>query len=125
MPPRFTASREAEFSAAHFLREYHGACERLHGHNYRVRVVASCDELDSEGMVVDFSRLRDALAGVLSRFDHALINDVPPFEALNPTAEHLARYIAEEVAREVDDGRARIVECRVWETARNCAAYRR
>src|SRR5687767_5266660 len=102
---RFTVFKETDFAAAHFLREYHGKCENLHGHNYRVRVYAGADELDGEGMVVDFVLLKRALLEVVNRFDHRNINDVPPFDTLNTTSEHLAQYIAEEVARAVDDAR--------------------
>jgi 6-pyruvoyltetrahydropterin/6-carboxytetrahydropterin synthase len=123
--PRFSVMKEQDFAAAHFLRQYHGGCEQLHGHNYIVRLHMGCDELDSDGMVADFCRLRDVLREVLGRFDHKLINDVPPFDALNPTVEHLARYIAEECAAQLDDARVRVTSCEIWETARNCAMYRR
>jgi 6-pyruvoyltetrahydropterin/6-carboxytetrahydropterin synthase len=123
--PRYVVSKEQDFAAAHFLRQYHGKCEQLHGHNYIVRVHVGCDELDAEGMVVDFCRLRDVMREVLGRFDHQLLNDIAPFDALNPTLEHLARYIAEEVAAQIDDSRARVTACELWETARNCATYHR
>jgi 6-pyruvoyltetrahydropterin/6-carboxytetrahydropterin synthase len=123
---RYTVSKEAVFSAAHFLRQYHGGCEQLHGHNYRVRIYAAADELDGEGMVVDFVQLKAALlAASHTLFDHRCINDVPPFDALNPTTEHLARFIAESVAEQIDSARVRITECHVWETEGNCAIYRR
>lgn len=123
--PRFVVYKEQDFAAAHFLREYQGQCEHLHGHNYVVRVYAGCDELDSEGLVVDFGALKAALQRVLARFDHGLLNDTPPFDAQSPTVEHLARFIAEEVAAQLDDARARVIACAVWETPRNCAIYRR
>ena len=122
---RYTVSKEQDFAAAHFLRQYHGQCEQLHGHNYTVRVHAGCDELDAEGMVVDFTQLRDAMREVLGRFDHQLLNEVPPFDQLNPTVENLARYIAEEVAARIDNNRVRVIACEVWETQRNCTTYRR
>ena len=122
---RFTVFKETDFAAAHFLREYHGKCESLHGHNYRVRVYVGAEELDSEGMVVDFVELKRVMLDVIERLDHRNINDIPPFDVLNSTSEHLARYIAEEVAKVVDNDRARVTECHVWETDRNCAIYRR
>lgn len=124
--PRFTVYKEIEFAASHFLREYHGKCERLHGHNYRVRVYVSADTLDSEGMVVDFVELKALMMEIIdSRFDHRHINGIPPFDTLNPTAENLARHFAEEIARGLDNERIRVSECRVWETATSCAVYRR
>lgn len=126
MLPRYTVYKEIEFAASHFLREYHGKCERLHGHNYKVQVFVSADELDSEGMVVDFVELKALMLEIIDgRFDHRHINEIPPFDTLNPTAENLARYIAEEIGARLDDARMRVSECRVWETATSCAVYRR
>jgi 6-pyruvoyltetrahydropterin/6-carboxytetrahydropterin synthase len=123
---RFTVFKEIQFAASHFLREYHGKCEALHGHNYRVRVYVGATELDHEGMVVDFVRLRQVLREVVDeRLDHTHLNEVPPFDALNPTAEHIAQWIGEQVAARVDDARVRVTECHVWETETNCAIYRR
>ena len=122
---RFTVFKETDFAAAHFLREYNNQCENLHGHNYRVRIYAGADELDATGMVLDFVKLKAALMEVILRFDHHNINEVPPFDQLNPTAEHVARYIAEEVAAAIDDVRVRITECHLWETDRSCAIYKR
>ena len=123
--PRFTVSKEQDFSAAHFLREYHGQCEQLHGHNYRLEISVGCDELDDEGMVVDFLRLKEAMQEVIQRFDHTLLNEVEPFDRLNPTLEHLARYITEEVAVRIDNERVRVTACRLWETDHNCVVYTR
>jgi 6-pyruvoyltetrahydropterin/6-carboxytetrahydropterin synthase len=122
---RFSVFKETDFAAAHYLREYQGACERLHGHNYRVRVYVGAEELDSIGMVVDFVALKRALMEVVNRFDHYNINDIPPFDTRNTTAENIAQYFAEEIALLVDDDRVRVTECRVWETDRSCAIYRR
>lgn len=123
---RFTVCKEIQFAASHFLREYHGKCEALHGHNYRVQLCVGADELDGEGMVLDFVELRQVLREIVDeRLDHAHLNDTPPFDKLNPTAEHIAQWIAEEVATRVDDSRVRVTECRVWETDTNCAVYRR
>jgi 6-pyruvoyltetrahydropterin/6-carboxytetrahydropterin synthase len=123
---RYTVYKQVEFAASHFLREYHGQCEQLHGHNYLVRVYVGANELDSEGMVVDFVKLKAAMNEVITRrFDHRHVNDVPPFDKLHPTAENLARHFAEEIAGSIDDNRVRVTECRVYETQRNCAIYRR
>jgi 6-pyruvoyltetrahydropterin/6-carboxytetrahydropterin synthase len=122
---RFTVFKEQDFNAAHFLREYQGGCERLHGHNYRVRVYAASDELDNAGLVVDFAALKAAMQEVLGRFDHRLLNEIPPFDSAPPSLERLAQHIAEEVAQRIDDARVRIAACQVWETERNCAIYRR
>lgn len=87
---------EANFAAAHFLTEFHGKCERLHGHNYRVLAYARGTELDSGGMLVDFGVLKGALREVCARLDHSNLNDVEAF-AGNPSAERIAKYIFEAI----------------------------
>lgn len=118
----FTVFKEYRFSAAHAIRGHRGGCQNLHGHNYRVRVHVSANQLDSLGMVVDFSDLKLLLEKILGRFDHAVINELPPFDERNTTAELLAQFVAEEVARNLPPGRwLRRVE--VWETDASCAVY--
>lgn len=123
--PRYTVTKKQDFSAAHFLREYRGMCEQLHGHNYRVQVSVGCDELDGEGLVVDFAELKAVMQAVIGRFDHQLLNEIAPFDQLNPSLENLAQHIAEEVAAQIDDDRVRVTACRLWETERNSVTYRR
>jgi 6-pyruvoyltetrahydropterin/6-carboxytetrahydropterin synthase len=124
---KFTVYREAVFSAAHRLRNYRGKCENMHGHNWRIRLYVSRPELDADGFVVDFKELDRILALVLDRLDHHDINEVPPFTRINPTAEHLSRYVFEESAREL----ARLGACytvervMVWESERSCAIAER
>jgi len=60
MKAMYQARVESEFSAAHFLSHYHGKCERLHGHNYRVRLWAKGEKLDAGGMLADFTLLKKA-----------------------------------------------------------------
>ena len=123
---KYTVYKEVEFAASHFLREYHGKCEHLHGHNYVVRVYVSADELDGEGMVYDFVRLKQMMNEVFyERFDHKHLNEIPPFDEINPSAENIATWIGEQMGGLLDDGRVRVTEVRVWETARNGAIYRR
>ena len=121
----FEVTVEQTFAAGHALRHYKGKCENVHGHNYRVQVTAEGDQLNSIGLLVDFVELKRAMMQVIDRLDHANINDLPPFDRLNPTAEHIAQHIAETVGGQIDDGRVCVVECHVWETDRSCAIYRR
>jgi 6-pyruvoyltetrahydropterin/6-carboxytetrahydropterin synthase len=90
----YTIRTEARFSAAHFLPNYHGKCERLHGHNYRVRAWARGAGLDEGGMLVDFGEVRDALRSVILGLDHCLLNEVAGLGGV-PSAENIARYIFE------------------------------
>ena len=92
----FQARVEAEFSAAHFLSHYRGKCEKLHGHNYRVRLWVRGAELDEGGMLADFSLLKKALKEALGPLDHSNLNDIEAF-ANDPSAERIARFVYEKV----------------------------
>ena len=120
----FTVFKDFTFAAAHQIRGHRGGCENLHGHNYRVRVHVSAESLDPLGMVIDFADLKKNVAEVVDPFDHRLINEIPPFDVRNTTAELLAQYVYDEVARRLPPGRSlRRVE--MWETDNSCAIYER
>ncbi len=118
----FEIFRERVFSASHQLREYHGRCERLHGHNWRVRVHLRAQDVDAHGMVLDFHELDEMIADAISPFDHAHLNDVAPFDEINPSSENLARVICERVEARLPDG-VRMRCCDVWENERSRARY--
>ncbi|MDR3302383.1 MAG: 6-carboxytetrahydropterin synthase QueD [Spirochaetaceae bacterium] len=88
----WTVKVESDFAAAHFLTHYHGKCERLHGHNYRVVVWARGNNLTEGGMLIDFGHLKSALRTVLEKIDHTNLNDMPVFSG-DPSAERIAQYI--------------------------------
>jgi 6-pyruvoyltetrahydropterin/6-carboxytetrahydropterin synthase len=111
---------ESSFAAAHFLTHYHGKCERLHGHNYKVRVWASGPALDSGGMLVDFGELKSALRLVLEELDHSLLNDRPEFGG-DPSAERIAALIFARLAERLPEAPLSAVE--VFETEANMARY--
>ena len=90
--PVFEISKDFVFSAAHQIRMHGGKCERLHGHNWRIRVHARASRLNRIGMVVDFADLQKIVAELCARFDHRNVNEIPPFDEVNTTAELLARY---------------------------------
>jgi len=94
--PMYEVRVEADFAAAHFLTHYHGKCERLHGHNYRVRLWARGSQLDAGGMLIDFGVLKGLLREVCGRLDHQNLNDVPVFSG-DPSAERIAKYIFDEL----------------------------
>ena len=91
---------ETDFSAAHFLSHYHGKCERLHGHNYKVRLWVRGPELNEGGMLVDFSLLKKVLKEVVSLLDHTNLNDMEAFKN-DPSAERIARFIYEGVGEKL------------------------
>ena len=82
----------ADFAAAHFLRDYHGKCERLHGHNYKVYAHVRGSSLDAGGMLMDFSELKKCLRNVCGIMDHTNLNDMDVFDQ-NPSAERIAMFI--------------------------------
>jgi 6-pyruvoyltetrahydropterin/6-carboxytetrahydropterin synthase len=125
--PVFEISRDFLFSAAHQIRFHGGKCERLHGHNWRVRVHARASELNKIGMVLDFADLQKLVGEVGSKFDHQVINEIPPFDQLNTTAENIAQHFYAEVNRLVaarESGRVRISRVEVWESDGSVAVYR-
>lgn len=89
---------EADFCAAHFLQDYHGKCENLHGHNYKVYAHVRGSILDEGGMLLDFTELKAALKTVCDKIDHSNLNDMEYF-CQNPSAERIATYIFNEILK--------------------------
>lgn len=106
------------------MRDYHGKCEALHGHNYKVFVHVRGAELDDGGMLLDFTQLKAALKKVLAGLDHTNLNDNPFFDQ-NPSAERIALYICQSVQAELDAQKkgVRLYSVDVFETDRNRATY--
>jgi len=117
----YTVRVEDEFAAAHFLTKYHGKCERLHGHNYKVFVTASGRDLDEGGMLLDFGLLKEALRAVTAGLDHSSLNDHPAFRDGCPSAERIARFVYERMHEKMPGAALTLVE--VFETDRNRATY--
>jgi 6-pyruvoyltetrahydropterin/6-carboxytetrahydropterin synthase len=117
--------KESTFSSAHRLREYKGRCESLHGHNWRARVYVAAEELDSLGMVIDFKVLKKALDETAGKLDHVYINEVPPFDTINPSAENIARWLFDEMSAIINNSRVVITRVMVWESEASCATYSR
>jgi len=113
---------EKTIAAAHFLRDYRGPCERLHGHNYRILVFVRGEQLDEAGMLVDFGDIKKALNGILDRFDHYCLNDLPEFEKQSPSTENLAKVIGDYLAAQPWE-RGRVHRVSVWETPTQGATY--
>jgi 6-pyruvoyltetrahydropterin/6-carboxytetrahydropterin synthase len=124
----FEVTVEASFSAAHRLRGYAGKCANNHGHNFRARVTVAGDALDETGMLIDFGVLKRWLREICERYDHASLNEIAPFDKINPTTENLARAIADEIANLLEQyapGRSlRVAEVWIQETDTNFAGYR-
>lgn len=96
----FEVRVEADFAAAHFLRDYNGKCENLHGHNYKVYAHVRGPKLNEGGMLMDFSKLKTALRSVCKQLDHTNLNDKSVFDQ-NPSAERIAMYIYDGIIAEL------------------------
>ena len=122
----FQVSVEETFSSGHALRGYRGKCENVHGHNYRVRVTVEGPELDSIGLLCDFTEVKRALREIIGGLDHQFINDLEAFRTVNPSAENLAKYFYDEVTRQLTGlpPGARVTDTIVWETDTTSAQYR-
>ena len=120
----FEITRERTFSASHQLRNYKGRCERLHGHNWRVKVCVASKMLDSSGMVIDFQELDVMMQKAMERFDHRHLNDVPDFEIENPSAENIAKAIGDSVLAALRDmPHISLKYCDVYENDLSKARY--
>ncbi|HEV3198947.1 MAG TPA: 6-carboxytetrahydropterin synthase QueD [Bryobacteraceae bacterium] len=121
----FEVTIEETFAAGHALRNYRGKCENVHGHNYRCQVTLEGAELDSIGLLVDFVELKKVVHGVLDRMDHQWLNEFPPFDVLNPSAENMAKYIYDEVSEGLKTRQGvKVGAIRLWETDTASATYR-
>jgi 6-pyruvoyltetrahydropterin/6-carboxytetrahydropterin synthase len=120
----FEVTIEETFAAGHALRNYKGKCENVHGHNYRCQVMVEGNQLDEIGLLVDFVELKRVVHGVLDRMDHQWLNEFPPFDRLNPSAENMAKYIYDEVTSGLSAKGARVSAVRLWETDTASATYR-
>ncbi|MCK4994800.1 MAG: 6-carboxytetrahydropterin synthase QueD [Candidatus Omnitrophica bacterium] len=119
----FEISVVMEFSAAHNLRDYKGKCEKLHGHNWQVEVFLSSVDLDKGAMVMDFTRVKKKLKQILKYFDHSYINETEYFSKHNPTSENIAKFIFENMAKQMKRYKCKVTRVSVWETPRSKATY--
>lgn len=113
----------SQFAAAHQLRNFKQKCERLHGHNWRVDVSIRSPELDSIGLVRDFGEIKETTRQLLQELDHRFLNEIPPFDDLNPSSELLARHIFKRLSERINAGPLRVSRVSVWESENSCASY--
>ena len=119
----YQISVEQHFDAAHFLRGYQGKCEAVHGHRFGVVVRITASELDEVGLAYDFTVLKEHLAGILARYDHTCLNDVPPFDRINPSSENIAATIYGELQPRLAGAPVSLSCVEVWESPESGVAY--
>ncbi|MEX0935465.1 MAG: 6-carboxytetrahydropterin synthase QueD [Gemmatimonadota bacterium] len=120
----YTVSVQAHYDSAHFLQNYKGKCERLHGHRYVVEVALQTEQLNEAGIAFDFVDLKRVLRELADGLDHQNLNDLPAFDGVETSAENQARYfydqLRDRLPRELTKG---LLYARVWETPTQWAQY--
>lgn len=122
----FEITVEAEFSAAHAI-VIAGEREPLHGHNWHVIATVAGDKLDGDGLLCDFHTVEGMLLEITSRFHNRNLNEVSPFDKVNPTAELVAKHIGDELASSLNQAlapHAWVSSVSVTEAARCRAIYK-
>jgi 6-pyruvoyltetrahydropterin/6-carboxytetrahydropterin synthase len=119
----YQISVEQHFDAAHFLRGYQGKCEALHGHRYRVVVRIGASKVNDIGLAYDFTELKQHMGGILARFDHTCLNNVPPFDKINPSAENIASAIYDELNLKLAGSPVSLSCVEVWESPQSGVSY--
>jgi 6-pyruvoyltetrahydropterin/6-carboxytetrahydropterin synthase len=112
---------KGEFAASHSLRDYEGKCKNLHGHTWHVDVVVAGEKLNKTGMLVDFKEIKGALNTLLEELDHAHLNDLVYFQAVNPTSENIAKYFFDSLKTELKT--VVLQRVTVWESEKANATY--
>jgi 6-pyruvoyltetrahydropterin/6-carboxytetrahydropterin synthase len=114
---------EQHFEAAHFLRGYQGKCENLHGHRYSVVVRLKKAQLNDIGLAFDFTDIKKLLKDIIGRLDHVCLNDIPPFDQINPSAENIASTVYRELRAKISDESVQIAAVEAWENPFQGAIY--
>lgn len=102
-----------KFSSAHFLENYRGKCEKMHGHTFKVEVHFSGNSLDDSGIAIDFTILKSYLGELLP--DHKVLNEIYDF---SPSAENLSEYFYKKIKEDYP-----VEKVIVWESENTAASY--
>ncbi len=114
---------EDHFDSAHFLRGYKGKCENIHGHRYAIRVRLKAEKLNEIGLAYDFTDLKRSLSEIVGKLDHSELNEIPPFDRINPTVENLAATIYQELKVKLSLEPVTVSAVEVWETPGQGVVY--
>lgn len=120
----FVVTVQAHYDSAHYLRHYHGKCERMHGHRYVVEVALATDRLDAAGISFDFVAVKRELRALAEYLDHQNLNELPPFDRIEPSAEEQARWFHGELKEKLPaEMAAALLYVKIWETPTQYALY--
>lgn len=114
---------ETQFSSAHQLRGYKGACERLHGHNWKVQVYVLAERLNEIDLAIDFHELKRLTEEVIMPLDHGYLNDIFPFTEKNPSSENIAKWIYDSLKKKLNNENVSLAAVTVWESETASATY--
>ena len=123
MTARYQLKVVTDFASAHTLRDYPGACSRMHGHNWKVELEAVATQLDDAGMGIDFKVMKQAAREVGKELDHRYLNELEAFKEINPTAENIAAYMYKEISARINSDTIKVTALTLWETERACVRY--
>ena len=119
----YTLKVLADFASAHTLRDYPGACSRMHGHNWKIEAEVQATQRNEIGMAIDFKEIKREVRAIADELDHRYLNDLAPFQDINPTAENIARYFFQRLAQRLNNERVHVSALTIWETDRACVRY--
>jgi 6-pyruvoyltetrahydropterin/6-carboxytetrahydropterin synthase len=115
---------EMDFDAAHSLRGYHGKCEALHGHRFKVVATVKGTKLDEIGLAYDFTLLKKHLGEIMAKYDHTNLNEVPPFDRINPSSENIAATVYAELKKKLAGAPVSLANIEVWESPQSRVTYK-
>ena len=113
----------SQLAAAHQLRDFEGQCENLHGHNWKVEVYVTGNDLQENGILIDFKWIKKATESVLQNLDHKFLNELESFREANPSSENIARYIYDSLSRDLNNQKVTVSKVTAWESDSACATY--
>lgn len=114
---------QTHISSAHHLRDYQGECKKLHGHNWIIKILVQCEELDELGMIIDFKILKSVMKNICKDLDHVDLNEIPYFKKHNPTSESLAKYLFDKLSNKLNNDRIRVSKVEIMETPGKGGVY--
>jgi 6-pyruvoyltetrahydropterin/6-carboxytetrahydropterin synthase len=114
---------ETQFASAHQLRGYKGACEKLHGHNWKVQIFVLAERLNEIDIAIDFHELKKLAEEVIMPLDHGFLNDIFPFTEKNPSSENIAKWIFDSLRKKLDNDDVNLSAVTVWESETASATY--
>jgi 6-pyruvoyltetrahydropterin/6-carboxytetrahydropterin synthase len=123
MASKYLLKIVTDFASAHTLRDYPGQCSRMHGHNWKVEAEVEATKLDDIGMGIDFKAIKQQTKIITDQLDHRYLNDIPPFDTINPTAENIAAWIYSELSQALNGPDISVKAITLWETERACVRY--